>query len=797
MSFLRITLFTALTFFKFNGFAQEVIKYQKPSQTIIDLVDAPILPKAIFSSNGEWMLLLQPQGLISANEALKPEIKIAGLFIDPSINSVSVDTFYTDIKLKSVNKEEEYILTGLPESLLASEIRWSPDDSKIAFCNTTNSGIELWIADLRTFTAKRLTDQYLNKTVGNTYCWEPESKSLIAKFITADRGKVPPITAKISGPITFDNSAKLTSSTNNDNLNSAQYGKSEFSYYLISQLITVDMDGKTSNFYNSGIIKSFDFSPDGKYILIETIKKYIPGVPINQLPYSAEILSSKGSVVKKIFDAPLADNLVNNYDAVPKGPRQIGWRTDKPASLYWIEAQDFGDPNLLVSLRDAIYTLDAPFKVNKIKIADCYLRFKSIIWNNDNLAIVTERWWKTRAERRVYIKPADPTFRINLVDRYFDDTYSDPGQLVITKNEYNRPSLLTEDANVFYIGYGGSVEGERPYLMKFNIETKITDTLFHSKAPYYERPLFFNNKHFVITSREAIDSVPNYYRVKLPTLGSKQLTDFSDPYPNLIGIKNQRLSYQRPDGVPINGILYLPASYTRAKGTLPLIVWACPKEYKTKTAAGTVKGSVYQFPKLDQNSPLYWLTKGYAVFDKMEMPIIGESQDEPYDTYLEQLRFNTEPAIKKLIENGIADPKRIAITGNDNGGDMAAVLLATTKLFTTGIAYNGIYNYTYSPFGFNSEQRTFWQVPELYSKLSALSLADKIKAPILLLSAINDLNETMSLQAYSFYTALKGNSVSTRLSVVPTNSKYELSRESILHILWEKERWLEKNLKGK
>ena len=797
MSFLRITLFAALTFSNFKGFAQEVIKYQKPSQSIIDLVDAPILPKASFSSNGEWMLLLQPRGLVSASEISKPEIEIAGLFIDPSNNSVALDTFYTDIKIKSVNKEEEFTLTGLPENLLVSELKWSPDDSKVAFCNTTSTGVELWIADLRTFTTKRLTDQFLNKTLGNTYCWEPESNSLIAKFITTDRGKDPASSAKIPGPIVFDNSAKLTSSTNSDNLAGARFNKDEFNYYLTSQLVSVDMGGKTSNFYDSGIFKSFDYSPDGKYVLVESIKKYVPGVYIKQLPYSAELLSAKGSLFKKIFEAPLADRVVNNYDAVPKGPREIAWRNDKPASLYWIEAQDFGDPSLLVSLRDAIYTQDAPFKLSKTKIADCYLRFKSIVWSSDNLAIVTERWWKTRSERRVYIKPTDPTFRINLVDRYFDDSYSDPGQFVVTKNELNRPGLLTEDANIFYIGDGGSVEGERPYLMKFSIETKITDTLFHSKAPYFERPIFFNNKHFLITSREALDSVPNYYRVKIPALDYKQLTEVSDPYPNFAGIKNQRISYQRPDGVPLNGILYLPASYSSNKSALPLIVWAYPKDYKTKTAAGTVKNSIYQYPKLDQNSPLYWLTKGYAVFDKMEMPIIGESQDEPYDSYLEQLRFNTEPAIKKLVEDGMVDPKRIAITGNDKGGGMATILLATTKLFSAGIAYNGTYNYSNSPFGFDAEPRTLWDSPELYGKLSALSLADKVRSPLLLISSNNELDENWSLQALNFYTALKGNSIGTRLAVIPANSQHTLSREAILHILWEKEKWLDKNLKIK
>jgi dipeptidyl aminopeptidase/acylaminoacyl peptidase len=797
MSFFKRIIFIITLLSTFSAFAQEAIKYQKPSQSIIDLVDAPILPKANFSANGEWMLLLQPQGFLSSETISKTEIQIAGVLIDPIINSTSIDTFYTDIKLKSVKKDEEFTFEGLPDSLMASEIKWAPDESKIAFCNTTANGIELWIADCRTFTSRKISNLYLNKTVGNTFCWQPESDGILAKFITEDRGKIPVINSKITEPVVLENAVKLASIKSFDNLLTSDYDKNQFNYYLLAQLKLVNMEGGASDFYNSGIFKSFDFSPDGKYILLENIKKYTPGVPVNQLAFAAEILTAKGSLVKTIFEAPVADYLITNYDAAPKGPRHIAWRTDKPATLYWIEAQDFGNPNLQVSLRDGIFTLEAPFRANKVKIADCYLRFKSILWKNDDLAIVTERWWKTRSERRVYIKPADQTFRINLVDRYFDDTYSDPGTLVTTKNEYNRSVLLADDSNIFYIGDGGTTDGDQPYLMKFNINTKITDTLFRSKAPFYERPVFFNGNQFLITTKESVDSVPNYYRVKIPGLVYKQLTDFTELYPNFVGINKQRVSYQRPDGVPLNGILYLPANYNASQGTLPLIMWACPKDYKTKAAAGTVKGSISRYPNLDLNSPLYWITKGFAVFDKMEMPVIGESLEEPFDTYQEQLRFNTEPALKKLVELGVADPKRIAITGDEAGAGMTAVLLATTKIFATGLAYNGTYNYTSSPFGFGSDQRTLWQAPEMYNKISAINSADKISVPLLLISSYNTQNLSPAIQAQTFYTSLKANGVSTRLAVLPSSSQNNFGRAATLHLLWEKEVWLNKYLKNK
>ena len=806
-STLFLTLFLTITL---SLSAQDNLTYQKPPQSIINLLEAPLTPAVRISSDGEWMLLLEMPGLPSIEELSQPELRIGGLRINPANNGQSRTSSYTGIKLKSIGKGEDYNFTGLPDNPRFADITWSPDESKIAFSNSTAAGIELWIADLKTLEAKRLSNFYLNDTYGEAFIWTPDGNMLLAKFIDDTRKAVPKANFIPTGPVVQENLGRSTPARTYQDLLKNPNDEILFDYYLSAQLKRVDMEGKTSNYGQPGIIRSFEYSPDGQYVLTETINRpYSYLVPVHLFPTTTAVSDKDGKLIKKLYEAPLADNIPAGFDAVAKGPRQFGWRSDKPAVLYWVEAQDNGNPNQQASVRDIIFTQAAPFNQAALKLAECYLRYYSIAWGDDKLAIITERWWKTRAERRVFIKPSNETFRVNLFDRYYEDGYSDPGSFVTRKNEFNRRVLLTDfnplkrladpdNLTVFTISDGASPEGDRPFILKFNIKTKIRDTIFRSQAPYYERPVFFNNTKFLITNREAVDSVSNYCLVSLPDRQHYQITNFTDPYPDLNGVQKQQISYKRLDGITLGGNLYLPKGYKISDGSLPVLIWAYPREFKTASAAGQVKGSPYQFIRLSSGSPIFWVTRGYAILDNADMPIVGESNKQPNDTFVEQIRYSAEAAINYMVKMGIGDPKRIAVGGHSYGAFMTANLLAHTDLFAAGIARSGAYNRSLTPFGFQSEERTYWQAPAVYNKMSPFSYADKIKTPLLLIHGEADNNSgTFPIQSERLYSALKGHGAITRLVILPSESHGYRAKESVLHMMWEVDNWLEKYVKNK
>ena len=51
----------------------------------------------------------------------------------------------------------------------------------------------------------------------------------------------------------------------------------------------------------------------------------------------------KGKPVRTLLVKPLQENLPRGYDVVNPGPRNYSWRSDRPASLMWVEALDEGN----------------------------------------------------------------------------------------------------------------------------------------------------------------------------------------------------------------------------------------------------------------------------------------------------------------------------------------------------------------------------------------------------------------------------------------------------------------------
>jgi dipeptidyl aminopeptidase/acylaminoacyl peptidase len=195
--------------------------------------------------------------------------------------------------------------------------------------------------------------------------------------------------------------------------------------------------------------------------------------------------------------------------------------------------------------------------------------------------------------------------------------------------------------------------------------------------------------------------------------------------------------------------------------------------------------------------PLPFLLAGYAVLNDPAMPIIARKGQKSNDTYVEQLVASAQAAVDELVRRGVADPKRIAVGGHSYGAFMTANLLAHSRLFRAGIARSGANNRTLTPFGFQREQRTFWQAPSVYTAMSPFNFADQVKDPILLIHGEADNNPgTFPMQSERFYSALKGHGATTRLVLLPHESHTYRARESILHLLWEMETWLDTHVKS-
>ncbi|MEM9991223.1 MAG: prolyl oligopeptidase family serine peptidase [Bacteroidota bacterium] len=787
--------------------AQEHTTYQIPPKVIADLVDMPATPSLQISPDHKWLVFLERPSLPSIQEVAQKEIRLAGLRINPKTNGASRSYYYTNIKIRKLNETQTYEVMGMPPAARIENIGWSPDSNYLSFTNTTEAGIALWVIKVAEQQAQQLTPPILNDAIGGVpYKWQVNSTGLFLKTIPEHRPDVPSEQIVPLGPIVQKSDGEAAMLKTYQDLLRNEHDEVLFSYYTTACLQYFDLETRNlSQLGIEGILNDFAVSPDGTYLLLSILKKpFSYQVPYNRFPFDVLVYSSVGKLVKRIADIPLAETIPQSFGAVREGIRNVLWRPDQSAMLCWVVAKDGGDPKRASTYRDQLFFWNAPFTDTSIVEGPKFkLRYGGTTWYNDELAITYEWWWKSRKIVTSCWKPGQlHKERRVIFDRSWEDVYSNPGTFELERNHLGKYILMrSEDGEHLYLrGEGASPEGNKPFIDTLNLKTLQRKRLWQSVPPYYEQPLLILNKNTpltCITRRETQTIPPNYYIRKIEQECLKPITDFLHPYEALKNVQRELIRYKRADGVELTGTLYLPEHYAPEKdGTLPVLMWAYPREYKSKKAAGQLKTSPYKFIQISWGSPLFWVTQGYAVFNDFGMPIVGEQHEEPNETFIEQLQMSAEAAIHTLVKKGIADPKRIAVGGHSYGAFMTANLLAHTNLFAAGIARSGAYNRTLTPFGFQSEERTFWEAPEVYMKMSPFANAHKIKTPLLLIHGEADNNAgTYPMQSERMFTALKGHGAITRLVMLPHESHGYRARESVLHMLWEMNNWLERYVK--
>jgi len=783
--------------------AQEPLKYQMPPEEIIRIVDAPQSDGISVSPDRKNIILIKRPGIITIEELSAVELRIAGLRINPANNGPSRQTYNKGYRIMNIDGTNIREIAGLPVNPAPGSPVWSPDGSKFAFTNTKKNSVELWYCDVLTLKASKISDG-LNLVFGSTFSWLSDSRSILYNIADPERGNIPDMSNKPEGPVVQENTGEQGQVRTFQDLLKDPYDEKLFEYYATSQLML--WDGTTSvKVGNPAIITDISPSPDGVYFMIKTISRpfsYI--VPYSYFPSRMMIWDKNGNNIRTLYEWSLTENIPRGYDAVLPGPRSYSWRADRPASLYWVEALDNGVYSNEMQYHDQVYFLEAPFDRAPEKFIALEKRFSGILWGKNDFAIISEQLARTRTQVVSSFGPEDPAKTKKKIFEYGnDDRYANPGAFMTVPNSTGRHVLFFADKgrSLFLTGQGASPEGDRPFIDKFNIPSGKTTRLWQSEAPYYEyvSALIDQTGSLVFTNRQSVTEPPNYFIRNLKNGKLTQVTWFGNPYPQLKGISKELVKYNRNDGVGLSFTLYLPANYdSQEDGPLPTLLWAYPREYINPSSAGQVTGSPYAFTMISPSSALVYVTQGYAVLMDASFPIVGSGDKEPNDTYIQQLTANAEAAINKAVEMGVTDRARVAVSGHSYGAFMTANLIANTRLFAAGIAESGAYNRTLTPFGFQSERRSYWDVPDIYNRMSTFMQADKVKDPILLIHGMADNNEgTFPIQSERFYAALKGFGATVRLVLLPEESHGYAARESILHKHWEVLNWMERYVKNK
>ena len=786
--------------------AQEELGYQIPKKELLDLIDVDLAPTVLRNTKNTVMVLLSRSTYKSIADLSRKELRIAGLRVDPKRFIGSRTTYYNKVELVDFEKGKTRLLVaGLPNKPQLTNFIWSPDEKMIAMTHTSDSSVELWTLDVTTRKAKKLSSQPINATMGNSINWFKSSKELLVKLIPKDREDIIDQSVVIpTGPkVTENNGEKAQNRTYQDLIKNPTDAKN-FTQLSRSEIYKIDLNGNKSHFLEARMYRGVSVSPDGKYVMVSFVKEpfsYL--VPYYRFPTETHVYDLDAQLVKLISDNPLQEVLPKGFMAVSTNKRDIGWRKDKPSTIYYVGALDKGNPEIKVPYRDALYEWEAPFDQKSILLTKTINRYAGIIWGNDLNAIIYDRWWNSRNSKTYTFSPSKPDIPARvIVDRNYQDRYSDPGDFVTRKGKYGENILALDGNNAFLLGDGFSEKGQFPFLDQINLKSNKKNRNYQSTyTDKFEQLYDYDIIEKKLSIRiESKNEYPNYFTISLDKKNTlKQQTFFENPFKNLENVGKELISYKRKDGLDLSGILYTPEGFDKNNPKqLPMILWAYPREYKDKSSAAQKINNPNRFLYPSWGSPIYWVTQGYLVLDRAAFPIIGEGTDEPNDSFRTQLVANAEAAINAVVEKGYADRNRIAVGGHSYGAFMVANLLSHSNLFAAGIARSGAYNRTLTPFGFQSESRSYWEAPEVYYTMSPFMHADKMKTPLLLVHGEADNNSgTYPLQSERYYNALKGLGATTRLVMFPKESHGYRAKETILHLIWEQDQWLEKYVKNR
>ena len=818
--------------------------YQTPSAPIAALVNLKPDPLMLFGSDRRSILMADRPSYPSIEELREPKIKLAGRQINPDAFMPYGQRGYFQPRVRDIVTGEDRPLRGIPADGQFRYFSWSPRGSRLAFCLLTETGLQLWTCPRGTLACTPVGEADINNSLGGSpYDFVGEDRVIVRRRLAGTER--PELAHGGTEPFIQETTGQEGSNRTYTNLLRNQADVDQFRYFASGQLWRHDLTGgEGEKWGRPGIIAGIGSSPDRNYFLITYVTEpFSFTVPYDKFADRVELLDADGKHLRTLEERPALEHLPPAFGSVITQRRRYTWRSDHPAQLYWTEAQDGGDPRTEAEVRDQLFYLEPPFTGEPTPSVKLPLRFGAVRWLSDDFALVIDWSWRERRQVTRRWWPAQPERAPEVIyDHNWEDNYNDPGNFVgrTLPNEHtvllrytgggaaagagdlgtgqgpvreqgdqtnrpaSRPEKITEDyyppnalapgTKLLLSGSGHSAEGSRPFLDTYDVDTGTTERIWQSAPPYYERPLFFLDDHpgWFVLAREQLQERPNYFLRHLGSGEETQLTDFDHPYPQLRDANYEKVKYEREDGVQLSGDLHTPRGFTPGEDApLPTLLWAYPQEFKDAEKAGQVTSSPHQFTRISPLAPLPFLAAGMAVFDDFAMPIVGEGDEEPNETFIEQVRMNARAAVDKLVGAGVADPARIYVGGHSYGAFMTAHLLAHTDLFAGGIARSGAYNRTLTPFGFQAEERNFWEVPETYVKLSPFVHADKIDAPLLLIHGEEDSNSgTYPIQSRRMFAALNSLGKTARLVMLPYEDHSYAAEESILHMLWEMEEWM-------
>ena len=780
--------------------------YRQPPKVVADVLTAPRIPRGApsVSPDGARMVLPDLPGLIPIATLAEPVDKLAGLEVLPALRCSR-----NQLKRALAGFSVVEIATGrkvraqLPAGSRVGRIEWSTRGDRLACAIYATGGAEVWIVDAATGAAHRLEGVRLMTTVASIFEWTLDDRALLCLAVPAEVPAVPEASRVPAGPQVRVGAGKATPQRTSRDVLRTPEDQQRFVAATLAQLVRVPADGGAPVPLGApGMIVWCGLSPDERHILVERLEATPPGFPYYLFPGTVEIWNAAGTLAAAVGSLPLNDRSAVSSLA-PLGPRGMTWAPDGKALLFfsWQDApgadpmKAVRDTTLPQPGTDRLMRLDEPFTGEAVALAASDQQFDFMQWTADGRRLLLSDGYAPRRRTRIScLEPGAPAPvpRV-LIERSTEGAYDDPGRPLARRAGHDDVLWTTPDGKALWLaGEGFRPDGQRPFLDRLDLVTGGRTRAFESLAEVLEVPyvLLSGDGRRFLTSRQTNRMPPNYF---LRTAGQKApraLSDYADPTPALSSAKRVPFTFTRADSVRLNAEAVLPGDWQ--PGTrLPTILWVYPEDYRSAAAASQNRRAPNRFPSQSTLNPEVLVTQGYAVIYP-DIAVVGGN-----DRYVEEIRLSARAVVDEAVRRGFCDPQRVGVAGHSYGAFSTVNLLAHTDLFKAGVASEGAYNRTLTPFTFQAEERLLWDARDTYLQMSPFLYANQIQAPLLLIHDLDDTNVgTFPIQSERMFEALNGLGRKVELVMYPYEDHVPQARESVLDYWARVTGWFDRHVKG-
>lgn len=777
--------------------------YIRPSKTIEDAVTAP-WGKNIAGGNlnpqNTHMLITESDGMPLLERLGQTNVNLGGVQIDTVAERDRSMTMRSQfgISVMEISTGKKTSIS-IPDDVRVFGPRWSPDGLKIAFVGLTEKETALYVADIASGRSKKLTGD-LRMTEVTSFEWLGDSKRLVAPVKA--RGMRPPVLPRLAtGPRVRLSDLKIDDYPTYPDLLNNPEEVTYLKYLLTSQIGIVDAgNGSVKRIGKPMMLSSVDAGPGAKgFIATEFQGEFHYMYPAGNGAARRMLLNENGDEVAVLaYQGRRAVEI--KKDDQPVARPGLSWRPDG-AGLSYIRDEELPKDSKEKPEKQLVLW-KAPFGKDDIEVvyqnADA---FNLVGYGSDNKSVFISKVVGKKTEYSVFKmgEPGEPKKVWETESGV--DFYSTPGSIQFeNKPGFGRTVRMSADGGSIYLGgtqyfKNPTEQAPRPFVDRVKLDGSLkAERLWQSSADAFESADLLDDGTLWLINRQSPTMVNQLFLVNNGV--EKQITQNVNYVPDVTLAERKRLKVKRDDGIEFWIEATMP-KYASSLSKLPGFIWFYPTEFTSQQVydEGQRTFNKNLFKRTATSSVQLMALEGYIVVDA-DFPIVGAA-DKANNTFPHQLRMNFTAIVDALTEQCGVDRNRMAIGGHSYGAFGTGHALVHTSFFKAGIAGDGNYNRTLTPFGFQREPRDIWSARDLYVDMSAILRADQINGALLMYHGLEDQNVgTFPIHSERMFSALEALGKPASLYMYPYEDHGQIALETRLDMWARWMAWLDKYVKN-